>query len=311
MVDAFEFLGLDFLCVTETWFKGGKELALLLRDLQGKSGLSIIHKSRDGRGPTRGGGMAIVFNSSSSNFKRRALGAAARGFEIVCLTGRVKKITRKVAIFTVYIPPRTSTAELATLEEVLSLEIDAVYASLGDPLVVVGGDLSNKKLGLDKGGTKALDRVITPPTRGSSVLDVIFNNFMGAVGNVEVLGPLQSSSGVFSDHKCVLVDASFPPTREFSWEVKWVRKKTKEGMRGFANNCKNWDWSALYAADDADTMVDEFEKAMSILADKHFPLTRIMKRSNEWPWITISIRQLWKKKLLQEGWEVPGLVGFR
>ena len=83
MVDAFESLGLDFLCVTETWFKGGKELAEALRDLQGKSGLSIIHKSRDGRGRTRGGGVAVVFNSSSCNFKRRALGPAARGLEIV------------------------------------------------------------------------------------------------------------------------------------------------------------------------------------------------------------------------------------
>ena len=70
MVDAFESLNLDFLCVTETWFKGGKELAATIRDLQGESGISIIHKSRDGRGRTRGGGVAIAYNSNSCNFKR-------------------------------------------------------------------------------------------------------------------------------------------------------------------------------------------------------------------------------------------------
>ena len=224
MVDAFESLELDFLCVTETWFKGGKELAATLRDLQGKSGLSVIHKSRDGRGRTRGGGVAIAFNSSSCNFKRRALGPAARGLEIVCVTGRVKKITRKIAVFTVYIPPRTSAADLATLEEVLSTEIDAVRASLGDPLIVIGGDLNNRKLGINEGGSRALNCIETPPTRGNSVLDVVYSNFAGAVENVEVLGPLQANNGVFSDHKCVHVNASFPPTREFKWEVKWVRK---------------------------------------------------------------------------------------
>ena len=297
MVDAFESLSLDFLCVTETWFKGGKELAGAISDLQGKSGISIIHKSRDGRARTRGGGVAIASDSNSCNFKRRTLGVAAKGLEIVCVTGRVKKITRKIAVFTVYIPPKSSAADLATLEEVLSLEIDAVRASLGDPLIVVGGDLNNRRLGLNDGGSRTLDRIVTPPTRGNNVLDVVFCNFSDAVENVEVLGPLQGNNGVFSDHKCVSVNASFPPTREFSWEVKWVRKKTNEGMRGFAEDCKNWDWSALHAAEDPDSMVDEFEKAMEALADKHFPLTRIRKRSNEWPWITISIRRLWKKKL--------------
>ena len=68
-------------------------------------------------------------------------------------------------------------------------------------------------------------------------------------------------------------------------------------MRAFADECRSWDWSALHAAGDADAMVDEFEKVIAVLSDKHFPLTRIRKRSNEWPWITISIRRLWKKKL--------------
>ena len=107
MVDAFESLNLDFLCATETWFKGGKDLNDALLNLDREAGLSIIHKSRDGRLTGRGGGVAIVFNKSVCNLKRRALGEAARRFEIVCATGRIKKISRKVAIFT-YRPGSTT-----------------------------------------------------------------------------------------------------------------------------------------------------------------------------------------------------------
>ena len=39
------------------------------------------------------------------------------------------------------------------------------------------------------------------------------------------------------------------------------------------------------------------EEVTSALTEKHFPLVRVRKRSNEDPWITRSIRRLWKKKV--------------
>ena len=74
MMDAFKSLNLDFLCATETWFKGGKDLNEALLDLVGKAGVSVIHKSRDGRQSGRGGGVAFAFNKSACNLERRALG---------------------------------------------------------------------------------------------------------------------------------------------------------------------------------------------------------------------------------------------
>ena len=68
-------------------------------------------------------------------------------------------------------------------------------------------------------------------------------------------------------------------------------------MLRFVEDFKNWDCANLMNADSPDHMVDEFEKAVATITDRHFPLTRIRKRSNEWPWITIGIRRLWKRKL--------------
>ena len=44
-------------------------------------------------------------------------------------------------------------------------------------------------------------------------------------------------------------------------------------------------------------MWDAFSKAIEVLNEVHFPLERTRKRSNEHPWITRSIRRLWKKKI--------------
>ena len=44
-------------------------------------------------------------------------------------------------------------------------------------------------------------------------------------------------------------------------------------------------------------MAVELEKVIGKLTDRHFPLVRVQRRSNEDPWITRSIRRLWKKKI--------------
>ena len=44
-------------------------------------------------------------------------------------------------------------------------------------------------------------------------------------------------------------------------------------------------------------MAAKLEEVISNLTEKHFPLARVRKRSNEAPWITRNIRRLWKQKL--------------
>ena len=44
-------------------------------------------------------------------------------------------------------------------------------------------------------------------------------------------------------------------------------------------------------------MATAIESKIWLLTDKHFPLRRVRRRSNEDPWITKRIRRLWKKKL--------------
>lgn len=66
MTDTFRSLNLHFACITETWYKGGRDLSKHLADLEGAAGIGMIHHSRDGRLRARGGGVALAFNKSTS-----------------------------------------------------------------------------------------------------------------------------------------------------------------------------------------------------------------------------------------------------
>ena len=297
MLDAFESLHLDFACITETWFKGGKDLTASLHDVEGATGVSFLHRSRDGRGAAVGGGVALAFNSGSCNFKRRTLCPENRKWEILAAVGKVKKITRKMVVFVVYIPPRTKVSEHAAICEALSMEISAARTAYPNPLIFIAGDFNHRGLDRCMADHPGLTAIPTGPTRGTNTLDIIYTNFGEAVADACVLVPLQTDGGVPSNHACVSAVGVFPSARDCEWEVKWVRKKTRKGKEAWIRDCLGHDWSELKAAVGVNAKVAIFEGVVQALSDKHFPMVRIRKRSNEWPWITLNVRRLWKRKL--------------
>ena len=74
---------------------------------------------------------------------------------------------------------------------------------------------------------------------------------------------------------------------------------TQQKEAEFARDLVTWDWTRLRQAPDLDAMASELERAIAALTERHFPLVRVRKRSNEDPWITRSIRRLGKKKIRQ------------
>ena len=122
MIDAFTSLDLHFAAITETWFRSRAALRDSLEDIKCLTGIKILHKSRDGRSRRVPGGVAFAFDSKTCNFKQRTL-RAGRKFEMLCAVGKVGKITRKFAIFTIYIQPNTKACELASIVAALEEEI--------------------------------------------------------------------------------------------------------------------------------------------------------------------------------------------
>ena len=297
MVDAFGSLELNFASVTETWFKGGKALKDRLVDLEGQSGIRILHRSRDGRTKKTGGGVAIAFNISTCNLKTRELKHIGREFEVMCATGRVGKVDRRVVVFVAYVPPGMRSGDLERLRELLALEVAAAKESYKDPIIVVNGDFNHRDVGHALGEVGDFDLLATDYTRGRSTIDLVYTNCAPNIKNSTTLPPLQAGGGALSDHKCFYVVAEFVPMKKYKWLVQWRRIRNAEREGAFARDLATRDWAYLGQMGDVEEMVSDLESVVRSLTDKHFPLARVRKRSNESPWITRSIRRLWKKKI--------------
>ena len=297
LVHAFDSLELNVACITETWFKPGRDLQERMGDLEGEHGIRVVHRSRDGRLRRAAGGVAIAFKVGSCNLRKRDLRNRKDGQEIVCVTGKIGKIPRKVAILAVYVPPDTRAQQFKDLCDTLVQEIAELKTSLGDPIIYVTGDFNHRDVGPSLELAAGLKLVITPPTRGDNCLDRVYTNTINECEDAMVLPPLDAPSGASSDHKCVHVRGVFPALRNFTWVAKLRRTRTKAADDAFAAELQGWDWSELERAESVDLMADELENAIAALTEKHFPLVRVRRRSNEDPWITRRIRRLWKRKI--------------
>ena len=140
--------------------------------------------------------------------------------------------------------------------------------------------------------------VRTGPTRGPNTIDQIFSNVRaGDVAENLVLPPLQSVNGTNSDHRCLFIATKFKECRKFQWVVRHRRTRNEALEAAFANDLMNWEWGSVGEEEEVDALTRKLELVVAKLTDKHFPLARVRKRSNEAPWITRHIRRLWKRKI--------------
>ena len=294
--DAFASLQLHFACVTETWLGGGPRVKDKLVDFEGSSGIRIVGRNR-ARGGRVGGGVAVAFNTSTCNLKRRSLKSARKDQEVLCMAGRVGKIKRKVVIFVIYVPPASTVAQHEALCVMLDQEISAATVDYGDPVIFVGGDFNHRDVMSHIDCSDDFNVIPTGPTRGPNILDRFYSNVGELVKEAKTLPPLQAGNGNESDHKCVFAAVEFPDEKGYKWEVKFSRKRSQIAEDGFARDLGEHDWSRLKDLNDVDDMTTELENVVRSLTDKWFPISRTRKRSTEQPWINRTIRRLFKKKV--------------
>ena len=231
------------------------------------------------------------------NLRRRELKSRKEGQELLCVTGKIRKVPRRVAIFVTYVPPGMRAMQFGELCDTLVAEIASVKVAMGNPIIYVTGDFNHREAGRALNLAANLEPFITQPTRGQNVLDLVYANLNGFDSEIKVLPPLDTATGAVSDHRCVFVKTAFPVARDFTWVAKFRRSRNLASEQAFAEDMKGWDWGPMKSADSVDAMAKELEEAIAVLTEKHFPLVRIRRRSNEDPWINKRIRRLWKKKI--------------
>ena len=74
------------------------------------------------------------------------------------------------------------------------------------------------------------------------------------------------------------------------------RRRTEAREEAFASELKAWGLKTVLPGN-VDGMAHRLEQKIAELMEKHFPLRRDRRRSNEDPWITRGTKRLWKRKL--------------
>lgn len=197
--------------------------------------------------------------------------------------------------FAVYVPPRMRAAEFGALAESLSTDIAAALAAMANPIIVIGGDFNHRDITSALNVAGELAAVPTGPTRGANWLDILYTNMGAGVSDMGTLPPLEGNSGSVSDHRCVYVELTAEPKKDFKWQVLWRRERNPQREEAFAKGMR--DWRGLYEGLRVDDMTAQLEAKIEELTEVHFPKRRVRRMSNEDPWITRRIRRLWKRKV--------------
>ena len=126
--------------MTETWFsRGNKKVSAALNVLSQRDGISFIRRDRN----TRGGGVALAYDSNKSEFKKLALKSLKGSeYEILVGKGKIHGIKKPHLVVACYLPPSYSAKQSREFFDVLTDAISEARTQTPDSWVTIGGDLS-------------------------------------------------------------------------------------------------------------------------------------------------------------------------
>lgn len=283
-------MDIAFFSVTETWFNSSAETDLEIRDVESSEGIKILAKNRR----SRGGGVALLFDTCRANFKIERL--KNNLYELLFCVGTVGKMKRKVIVATLYIPPKMTASELTNLGDYIADSIEHLKQRYDDPIFIVTGDLNNRDLAPFLLDFPEIKRAPCPPTRLGSHLDQVFSNIDDSLHDVGVLPPLESNSGLStSDHGVVVASASLPCAAHFTKNTFTFRPITSKGTANFQRMVATTDWTPMML-DCPSRSADSLNAILQGYVELCFPEKTRTIKSTDQPWFTQNLRQLSRKK---------------
>ena len=169
LVDKFRELDLHLAMVNETWLKNDRETEEAIKDIKDNEGLEIIKKNRS----TRGGGVAIIYDGKQMKLKRHSI--PGNRFELVCGIGRTTEMTKKIVVFSLYIPPKQKADTTKRMMECIANCIETLKCDLNDPYFIIGGDFNRRRISAIEDFAD-IKQSSTEPTRLNSCLDYVCDN---------------------------------------------------------------------------------------------------------------------------------------
>ena len=280
-------LGADVAVVTESWFKStDPSINSILEDFTNKNGYGFLRKDRQTN--KRGGGLVICFNSLKIQLCKAKIPPTKH--EVYAAIGRRKGQRRKIIVLAIYIPPTYNSDQNKSLFKYTNDAILALKSKYEDPYIIVAGDFNRRDFNLATAEYPDIKPVLTEPTRGAAILDIIGSNMNDTVIDQGVTAAIRSDEGVESDHWTVFVQFRMPRVPSYNIESYTYLHMDSDSHETFGRLLREADWSAIEAAENANDAIEKlqdfFEKAKAISYEEK---TR-KKKTSEPGWMTDWLR---------------------
>ena len=220
----------DVCLVTETWLKNENEINCMLEDFTSRTPYGFLRKDR-GAGK-RGGGIAIFYNKEKIQLSKAKIPPTKH--EVHAAIGRRTGQRRKIAVVVLYVPPWYNADQNRSFYAYINDVIMSIKSKYDNPMILIGGDFNRREHKQCVHDYPEIKPVITGPTRGDAVLDIIMSNFNELLVDSGVAPPILSDDGTATDHNTVFTTFRIQRVPSYSiQEYSYQRKALKPSADGY------------------------------------------------------------------------------
>ena len=286
----------NIIAINETWLNDNHS-----NDMVSLPNYTLFRQDRHNNcnDTRRGGGVALWFDHSVHVQIVTPTSIAPVGWNFIC----VYCYNLNLILWCVYVPPSVA-ASVSISENIATFLInttDSVLSSHPDANILISGDINQMNLS-SLCSNLGLHNVITEPTRGSKIIDVVLvsDRVSSSTFSVVIGAPLSTS-----DHKSIF----FNPIKVSSHitnTYKVVYDSRESNLVEFERQISISDWSFMY---DTNKSLDDkccaFHSAINKAVHKSIPSHVVSYSDKDKPWITPVT-----KHLINQRWNAFALAIF-
>ena len=289
----------DLIFLTEIWQKeDDKKHQYKIEELLELDGIKYISTPRTGA--RRGGGAALAVRLENFSITKLNI-SIPKSLEVVW--GLIKPKIPNTKISTIiacsfYSPPKSR--KNSALIDHLTITLQGLLKTHSNAGIIISGDRNNIDIPVMLSIDPSLHQIVTLPTRGSRILDVIVTNLRKYYNDPVILPPIMPDKpglGAPSDHSGVLATPLASNTHHIS------RTKVFKTIRPLPDSLIDTFHTKLstqFATEcqmEVDQMVESFQNTLNTILNSTFPEKKIILSPQDKPWFNEHLRTLKRKRM--------------
>ena len=290
----------DLIFLSEVWQKeDDKKHQSKIEELLELDGIKYISTPRSG--VRRGGGAALAIRLE--NFSITKLNVSIpKSLEVVWGLVRTKIPNTRISTIIAccfYSPPRSK--KNAVLIDHITITLQALLQTHSNAGIIISGDRNNIEIPVLESIDPSLKQIVTQPTRGSRILDVIVTNLWKYYNDPVILPPIMPDKpgmGAPSDHSGVLATplASHTQQSRRTKVFKTIRPLPESLTITFQSKLIDINFSTILGME-VNQMVETFQNTLDDVLTSIFPQKKIIISPQDQPWFNEQLRILKRQRM--------------